>query len=405
MALDNTNLLTPTIIAREGLMQLENNLVMGANVHRAYSSEFAKIGDTLSIRRPVRFSVTDGAIRSNQDVLEGKTSITISSRKHVSWNFTTKDLTLAIQQYSERYMMPANIALANNVDTDLAALYYAFYASAGTPGTTPGTFGVLGDVATLLDNGAVPEDGQRKLILNPAARWSMADALKGIFDTSMPREMVRRGELGTLAGFTVLGDQNVARHTTGAFTTSATPVVNGNQSTTYSTTTDIGTLVTSGWNASSSTVKVGDTFTIAGVNSVNPVSKVSTGNLQQFTVTTAGTSAAGALTISCRPRIIITGPYQTVSAQAGTGAALTFLGTESTAYPQNLGMHRNAMALVMVPLELPDSAGFKARATYRNASIRIVKDYDVDNDEEIIREDILYGVAAIYPELGSRLWG
>ena len=112
-------LITPAIIAKEALFHLENNVIMGQKVHRQYKKEFVKIGDTVTIRKPVKFTVTDGAVRSNQDVIEETTSIVIDQRKHVSWSFSTQDLTLTIEEYAERYIKPAMINLANTIDRSL----------------------------------------------------------------------------------------------------------------------------------------------------------------------------------------------------------------------------------------------------------------------------------------------
>lgn len=392
-------LLTPTIIAREALMQLKNNCVMANNVHRDYKKEFVKIGESVTIRKPVKFTVTDGATRSNQNATEQSTTFTIDKRKHVSWSFSTQELTTTIEDYSNRYITPAMIVLANKVDEDLAALYKDLWVSGGTPGTTPATFAALGGMATLMDDNAVPDDGMRKLVLNPAARWSMADALKGIYDSSMPRDMVRKGLLGQLANFQIYGDQNVARHTTGSFAGSVT-------ATDASIASGDSTIDMANFTASAPTVKKGDVFTIAGVNAVNPVSKADLGYLQQFTVTADKTGSGNAISaVAISPAFVSSGAYQNVTAIPVTGAAVTFRGTASTAYAQNLAYHKNALGLVMCPLELPDSVSWKSRVQHEGMSIRIIKDYDIDNDEEIARLDIFYGVKALYPELGGRLWG
>ena len=399
MASTNT-LLTPTKIAREGLMQLKNNVVIGANVHREYKHEFVKVGASVTIRKPVKFVASDGATRVNQDISEPSTTLTIDGRKHVSWAFNSQELTLTIEEYAKRYIEPACIVLGNAVDVALAAEYYKIWYSAGTPGTTPRTFASLGDTATKLDDGSVPDDGNRKMILNPTARWAMADALKGIYDNSLPRDLVRKGLLGVLANFQIFGDQNVARHTTGNYGDN-TALVNEASFASGDTTIDM-----DDFSNATPDVHAGDVFTIAGVNHVNPVSKEDTGVLAQFTVLAQKTGSSNAIAaVSYSPTIINTGAYQNVSALPADDAAITFLGTASTSYPQNLGFHRNALALVMCPLVLPESAGFKARVHDDGMSIRVVKDYDIAADEEIIRLDILYGTEAIYPDLGARLWG
>jgi len=399
MASDNT-LLTPTIIAKEALMQLTNNLAMARHVHTAYKNEFVKVGQTITVRKPNKFRAKKAQTRDNTDLSEPSTSITMSTQAHVSWAFSSVDLTTTIEDYSKRYISPAANALANVVDADLCGLYDDIYNSAGTPGTTPATFAVLGDAQRILDDEAVPSD-TRVGILNPAANWSLADGLKGTFAQQVAKDIMTKGFLGRIANLDLFSDQNVVRHTTGVFTASATPVMNATISETAS------EIVTKGWDSTNNTVTVGDVFTIAAVYAVNPMSGASTGELRRFTVTEAATSNT-TMTIKISPSIVYgaTDPYTTVSAYPLEDAALTFIGTESTAYPQNLVFHPNAFALVTVPIEMPANV-WGARETDPDAglSIRVVKQYDIDADEEIIRLDILYGVKTLYPELAVRLWG
>lgn len=398
-------LITPTVIAKEGLMQLRNNLVMGDLVHREYREEFKKVGNTIQIRRPVKFVSSDGATRVNQDVTEGYISMIVNQRKHVSWGFTTNDLTLTVDQYSERYVRPGAIELANTVDSALLGLYTDVANSVGTPGVTPNTFMAIGDLGIKLDDNAAPDDGRRSVVLNPRSKWYMADALKGSFDKDLAKDTVRRGMLGRIAQFDTYGDQNVARHTTGASIGGATILVNGAVSDTYSASVNTSTVVTDGWSTNSSPgVSAGDVFTIANVFAVNPRTRLSTGELQQFVVTAAANVVVGAATLTVFPRIIASGPYQTVSAGAADNAAITFMGAASTGYPQNLGFHRNAFGCVFMPLELPRGAAFKARSTMEGVSLRIIEDYDVDADNEILRMDILYATKTLYGELAARLW-
>jgi hypothetical protein len=403
-------LITPSIIAKEALFHLENNVVMGQKVYRQYKKEFVKIGDSVTIRKPVKFVATDGATRSNQDVLEETTSIVINNRKHVSWNFSSQDLTLTIEEYAERYIKPAMITLSNTIDRALCVEgANQFFNTAGTPGTTPDDFAALAAVGQKMDEEPVPDDGLRCLVVNPAARWGLANGMGGtgsggIYNADIVHGMVRRGRLGEIANFDIYGDQNIAIHTTGLWT--GAPLVDdaafANDTNVVAFDAMVGTQV--------GALVVGDTFTIAGVNSVNDVSKEDTGALQEFVVLADVTTAAGAGSITCYPDLndgstTSTAAYQTVTALPADNAAITILGASGVGYPQNLGFHQNALALVTIPLELPDSAVFKARADWRGYSIRVIKDYDIDSDEEIIRLDILFGVKAIYPELGVRLQG
>lgn len=407
------NIITPTAIAKEALMQLENNLVMGESVHREYKKEFVKKGASVNIRRPVKFYTADGATRVNQDVEERNTSISIDQRKHVSWGFSTQDLTLSIEEYSERYIKPACITLAQTMDQGGYALYKDVWNAVGTPGTTPASFGQVSPVAQRMDEMAVPNDGKRYLGLNPAAHYSIAGDQTGLDSDRKVRNAYEDAQIGRIAKLNAFSAQNVKSHTVGAH--GGTPLVNGaSQNTTYAASGDANqqSLVTDGWSLSTAVLKAGDVFTIAGVYAVNPVpgegttGKTAMPYLQQFVVKSdASSDGSGNATLSISPAIITSGPYQTVSAAPADNAAITVLGTASTAYPQNIGFHKNAFALVTCPLEMPDGAAFKARESHKGLSIRVIKDYDIDSDEDVIRLDILYGWKAIYPDLAARLFG
>jgi hypothetical protein len=404
------------MIAREALMQLENNLVMGNNVHREYVREFVKVGSTVNIRRPVKFESTDGAVLDKQDVEEANTTIVVDQRKHVGWGFTTQDLTLTIEEFSERYIKPATIALAQKIDRDLTSLYY-FVPNwvPVTPSGTIATFAEFAAGAQRLDEGAVPQDN-RKAVLSPADHWALAGNQTGLFFNTVGVPAYRRGSIGEVGGIDTFMDQNVRSHTTGTFTTGSTPLVAGAaQNVTYAAankTTWSQTIDTDGWANATLVLRQGDVIMFAGVNAVNPVpgqsgtGKDALSYLKEFTVLADVTSdGSGLATVTISPPIITSGPQQTCSAAPANDAAITEKGAEATAYVQNLMFHRNAFALVTVPLEMPDGVSFKARETHKGISMRVVKDYDIINDEDIIRLDVLYGVKTLYPELATRING
>ncbi len=405
MASENT-LLTPTIIAKEALMQLTNNLGMSKHVYRAYQNEFRKVGETITIRKPNKFRVTEAQARTNTNLAEPSTSLTVSTQSHVSWAFSSVELTQTIEEYSKRYIAPAASALANSVDAKLCGLYTDVFNWAGTPGTVPSTFKVLGDAQTILDNEAAPQ-GKRIAIMNPAAHWALADGLKGTFAQKAASDIHHKGYLGTVANLDIYMDQNVQNHTTGIFTTSATPLIDATAPATGAS-----VMSTDGWDASTSTVTKGDIFTIASVNQVNPMSGDSTGNLKNWVVRTAETADAQSamLSMETAPNVVFAESgnlaYDNVDALPVDGDAMTFVGTEATAYPQNLIFSPEAFCLVTLPIEMPANV-WGARETDKDAgiSIRVVKQYDIDADEEIIRMDILYGTKTLYPELAVRLWG
>lgn len=405
------SLITPTMIAKEALMQLENNLVMAKCVHRDYSKEFVKVGSSVNIRRPVRFDVTDGATLSKQNVEEGNFSVSIDKQKHVGWEFSSEALTLTIEEYSERYIKPAMIALANRVDQDLCDLYKDVWNWVGTPGQTVNSFADFAKAPERLTEGAVPKDN-RHAVLSPADNWGLIGSQTSLYFDSVGKPAYREGSLGKIGGVETYEDQNVGTLAAGTRTNS-TPLVaaagTGVLSTTYAASKSTGTMVlpTDGW-GSSVTIAQGDVFTISGVYAINPVSKVALPYLQQFVVkaaVTADQTTTNETPITIAPPIITSGPYQTVDSAPADGDTITIMGTASTNYRQNMVFHKNAFALVMRDLAMPDSVGFKGRESHNGFSVRVVKDYDIDNDNEIIRLDILYGVKTLYADLATRLSG
>jgi hypothetical protein len=387
-------LLTPALITKETLVILENNLVAAGKVNRQFENQFVKIGTTLTVRKPNRFKITLGPALQIQDISEPSTSITVSTQAHVDFQFSSQELTLTIEEYSERYCKPAAATIANQIDISVLQNFTAIYSEVGTPGTLPNSFASLAAVGQRLDEQAAPQDG-RVLILNPAAYWSIANGLSNLFTRSVA-EPALKGFLAAIANFEIYEDQNIQSQTVGNY--AGTPTVNGAGQTGAS-------LVTQGWSNSIATLlNVGDVFTIAGVFAINPQSRQSTGSLMNFVVTTtASSSGGGASTLAISPAITTTGAYQNVSNSPANSAAITVLGTASTTYFQNIGFTRDAFGLVCVPMELPGGVDFAAREMYRAISMRIVRAFDIFNDVTPCRIDVLYGTSTFYPELAARL--
>lgn len=413
----SSSLLTPSIIAKEALMQLENNLVIGNLVHRAYEAEYGidergnKIGSTVTIRKPVRYTVRSGAVAQIQDTQEGSTSIVVNNQEGVDLQFSSSDMTLKITDFSERYIKPAMSQLANKVDMDLYNLSTGVWNWVGTPGQTINSFSDFSAAAQRMDEMAIPND-ERRCVLTPADYWAMVSSFTTLYakQGQTAETALRRAELGKIANLDVYSAQNVYTQTCGS-RTNTTPLFDGtgNISTTYANClTNYNMNITLKGAGASVTYNAGDVFTIAGVYAVNPVSKNVLPYLKQFVVNQAATtSAGGAVTLNISPPIIPVGvdAYATVSVAPVDGAAITNLGTASTGYSQNLFFHKNAFALCMVPMEMPDGAVKKARESYKGLSIRLIGSYDIINDVNLYRLDILYGVKAIYPELAVRASG
>lgn len=400
------SILTPSVIAREALMAFKNKLGFTYNANRQYSSQFAqsgaKIGNTITIRKPPRFTVASGPALNVQNVTEESAALVLSNQKHVDFLFSTVDLTLTVDAFKERYLDNAVIALANQVDVDgltLAGQTTANFVS--TPGTTPNTFLLYMQAHQKLNEMGCPNDGMRYQYVNPVAQATILDQLKGLFqDASAISHQYREGMMGRTAGADWYLAQNIWSRTTGAL--GGTPLVNGAGQTGS-------TLNTKGWTASiTGLLAVGDCFTIAGVNSVNPITKQSTGQLQCFIVTAAANSDSGGLSsVSIYPSITTSGSTQTVTASPANSAAITISGAASTASPQNILCHKNAFTLGTADLEMPQGVDFSAVANDPESglSIRIIRDYDINSDTFPCRLDVLYGWAAMRPEWSCRLQG
>jgi ribosomal 50S subunit-recycling heat shock protein len=401
------SILTIDVIAKEALRILENNCVMAGLVHRAHESDFGnamngfEAGDTISIRRPTDFTVRDGAVSLNQDIVEGKVSLTVDQQKGVDFGFTSKELTLNIGELSERVIKPAMVQLAQKIDLDVMALYKQVPNWAGTPGQTVNSFGDFSAGPLLLDQYAVPQEG-RSAVLAPADFWGLLGSQTALYMSDVAKGAYRNGSLGMIGGVDTYMSQNVPTHTVGSDVTGGTVGASITTSTlAYSTikNTNVQTITTAGV-----TLNAGDVITIAGVNACNPVDKSDLGFLKQFTVVSYTTNSA---VIS--PAMIWTGAFQSVAVASGTtdlnGAAIVAQGTASTGYRQNLLFHKNAFALAMVPMIKPPGAQEVARESHNGVSVRLIPSYDATNDRSNYRLDVLYGVKAIDPRLAVRLSG
>lgn len=405
--------LNADIIAKEALAILDNELSWLGRIHRAHESEYSqtvngyKIGEEISIRRPADFIIRSGPTMNLQDVIEGKVTFRVDQQKGVDFSFSSTDLTLKIEDLSERVIKPAMINLINDVAADvLRNAYLPTYNWVGTPGQTISSFAAFNKVVIRMNEMAIPIDS-RLAILSPEDHGEFVSAQTGLFVSDVARAALRNGELGVINSCDTYMSQVVPTHSTGTRDNS-TPLVNGaSQVVTYATAKDTWSqdLVTDGWD-NNATIKAGDVFSIADVYMVNPKTKESTGILQQFVVLEDKTAdGSGNATLKISPPIITSGPHQTVNAAPGNDKTITVVGDASKSYRQNLFMHKNAMALAVVPMAMPEGAVNGSRRTRKGLSVRVIPVYDGVNDVSKWRLDILYGRKLIDPRLSVRASG
>ena len=389
------------MITRKALEILENNLVLTRTVNRQYDDSFAvegaKIGSTLRIRLPDRALVTDGAALQVQDDNEQYTTLTVSSQKHIGVNFTTAELTMQLDDFAERVLKPRISQLAASIDADVANSFKYIGNSVGTPGTTPASSLVLLQAQQKLNENAAVM-APRYATVNPAANAALIEGMKGLFNpVSAISKQFKNGIFGEgILGYDELNmSQSIKQFTTGSRT--GTVTVSTSVTTEGST-----TIVLTG--LGSTTIKAGDVFTIADCYAVNPQTRESTGSLYQF-VALADVTASTTASVTVPAMYSASQALATVDALPVSGKAVTFFGAASTQYPQNMIYHKDAIAFATADLLLPQGVDMASRQVHNGISLRVVRQYDINNDRLPCRIDVLYGYSVIRPQMAVRLWG
>lgn len=434
----SNTLLTISDITNEGLMILENELTLADKVNREYDDRFgvdgAKIGYTVNVRKPARFKGTAGPALNVEDFVESSVPVTLTNQFHVDTQFITSDLLLSMDQFSKRVLKPKIATIANRVDFDLAVAMKNGTANiVGTAGTAPTTLTPFLSAGALMDTEGVPRDGQRYMVLDQFTQASMVGSLTGLFNPQANiSEQYKKGLMSRqTVGFDWYMDQNVANQTFA--TLAGSPQFSTTGTSTALLTTgwaDSGTMQTKGWTNSTAVLNVGDVFSIANVNMVNPQNRQKVNQVRYFVVrppvgnpangtfaatydifgnVTGGTytsSGAGLLEVTVAVACISAGQFQNVDAAPANSANITLYASNKVS-PQSLAFHRDAFTLVSADLPLPGGVDMAARAGAKDVgiSIRTVRQYTINNDALPTRLDVLYGIAPLYRELSCRVAG
>lgn len=365
--------LTPAIIAQEALMQLENNLVMGNLVNRSYSNEFkAKVGDTITVRKPVTFQVNEFEEDIKlQNINESGVDVKMDKLLDVSFPVDSRDLTLSIDRFSERYIVPAMTAFAQDIDSRLTKLALDIPYFTGTAGTAPDSVAHITAVRKIMNDNKVPMAG-RNLVLDTAADAKLLelDAFNRV-DASGTSDAIVNAILGRKFGFDCYMDQNIASISGSDFVGTAPKLsVAADEGATSLTITD--TTLTG-------TVKKGSLLKVAGTT-------------QTFVVTEDATAAGNAAVLKVYPAVADGLPQD---------AAVTVI-TDHTA---NVAFHKNAFSLVSVPLDKPMGESKSAITSYNGLGLRVTYGYDITKKQDIISIDGLFGFKTLTPELACVLLG
>ena len=390
-------ILTPTAVTRKALMILHQKCAFIGTVERQYDDSFAKdggkIGDTLKIRLPNRYTTGTGPTITPQDTAENSVSLVVGTQRHVPMSFLASELTLSMDDFSERVIDPAMAVLGAAIESDCFAMGLDVYQQVGTPGSAPNALLTYLQGMARLDNSLAPKT-QRCIQIPPLDAAIIIDALKGLFhDSNAITKQYRDGIMGRTSGFDWYNNTLTGRMTNGNKVASVT--VSGAGQT--------GSTITFGGVAASDTFKKGQVFTMAGCNEVHPETKVDTGRLQKFVVTADATSAGTTVAVAISPAIVTSGATQNVSASPTNGGAVTFDGTASLNYGLTLSYYKQAFAVAFADLYMPKGLDFGARQTMDGISMRLIRDYDVTTDKIVTRADVLYGYKTIRPEFAARI--
>ena len=407
--------LVQSLVAAESLRILSNELVFTNKINRAYEDKYDlfvedhKIGTTINIPLPMRNTVRTGWALTAQNITETSIPLTINTIRGVDLAISENELSLLIpdpnknmEPWSKRFLKPRITRLANEIDRlNLSAAYVQVANQVGTAGTVPQTFSVVADAMQKLDENLAPQD-DRIILMNPAMRNKMSDALKGTFVREVSEKALLNGFIGELVDMEFFMTQNIPVQTVG--TQGGTPLVGAGS--------QIGSsIATTGWTASTQVLNAGDVVTFAGAYAVNYVTGTALTNLAQFVVTANVTSdGSGNATIPISTGIgayngiITSGPTQNVSASPTASGAVTVTGSSATGYAQNIAFHKDAFTTAFAKLSLPKDQGVKAaQASYDGFSMRYMRGYDIVNAQQLDRLDAYWGFTGLYTQHAVRI--
>lgn len=398
-------LLTIDMVTREALRVAHEACSFIATTDRQYDDSFgktgAKIGTALRVRKPNAYSRTQGSrVMDVQEQAETNGTITVATQDHVDMRFNSAEMALSLDDFSKRYIEPAVKTLVSGIESDyLSFCTKATYNVAGTAGTAITTLATPGAARAKLNQYLAPKDQNRAIQMDSVTMGGLVNGMAAYFNPSGAlSEQFREGLVARTAMADYYENERVWTLTNSNDVTGTTDAAA--QVTDGGSTIDMGDTITN--------AAVGSVFTVAGVYACHPETKAAYSHLQQFVVTA---NSSGVCTVS--PSTILTGPRRNVvSSTGGTLAttdfnskALTFIGSASTSYLQPLMYHKEAFQFVTADLPLMDDAAKCVRRVQDGLSMRVWQASDIRNDEQLMRIDILYGMAALRPEWACRMVG
>jgi len=406
-------LLTSDLILKEAMWQFKNNLVACKRVYRDMETKMVSgVGNSVSVKKPFRVDSTEGRTIGYQALVDTTVTVTINRQRNIGLAITIQDMSLSLEDFSQRYIMPAVGQIANQMELSVFDVAAEAYFMTGTVGTAL-SYSTFATTRAEMNQVAIPDEGTglRSALINDIDGAAISQSLMTVFagQGSLAKDSIQKGYMGPLSGMEFYSSPIIPTHTVGAY--GGTPLADGATAQTGA------SILTKGWTASvTGLLKKNDVITFAGVYEINPITRLSTGRLQTFTVTAdVNSTVGGAATIPISPSIndgtltttdiegttVSLAAYKNVSAAIANNAAIVVAGTASGIYRQNFYMHKNAIALCVPQMELPQSAVVAERVTDPESglSLSLTKFYDGVNHKELTRLDAIWGVKMLNPEL------
>lgn len=357
--------LTPQIIAQEALAILRNQLIFAELVHTDYANEFVKVGDTITVRKPAELIAKDfsGSIAS-QDLTESGVTVKLDKFKDVSVAITSQQASLELRDFARQVIEPAMVALAQQIDEDLANfIYEKSSGSVLASSASPTNLADIAEVGKKLDIAKAPLQ-ERHLVLSPEHkyRYALTEILTKV-NFAGSNETLREALLGKVYGMQTYMNQNLPESTASVAGTAKGTISVASSS-------DSGEVDVTGLSLATGTLKIGEGFIYNGI-------------LYRFTENVTGTSNAQA--------------SRAVSPAFPAGVSATEV--RIVRLSSSVGFHKNAFAFVIRPLDLPMGAARASVVNGEGLSVRVVYGYDQNSKTDTISFDVLYGIAALRPEL------
>lgn len=394
-------MLTSDIILSEALMVWHQDATFIGSINRQYDNSFtdrgAKIGDSLRVRLPIEAEVGDGEVITPQEVVEESLTLRVQRRKHVALQFTSKELTMDVQNFANQVLKPQVAKLVAVVEADTILDLLKQVPGQVDQNGTAFTFDTLLAAREIMNNNLVPNDGRRTAILKSRHARKLSNDLKAnqnpVSDIS---GIIRNGMIERVASFgDIYESSHIVDLTTGTAAEGDTSYLTNQvaaQDNTESLITDTG----------ATTFKQGEVIEVEGVNEVHPETKVDTGRLMQFVLTADVAANATAMPIS--PKLVASGPRQNVSNGAANNKKIYKRGAgNGELLNLSCAYHENSFTFITADLVRPKGGADYSVKTKDGIRMRLVEDYEIRTDLSIARLDIAYGKAVLKPRGAVRM--